>query len=305
MLIKRHTTEYKGSGLWRRRGWNRLLMAVLSIVMILSCFSVLPGDFVKAKAITEPHIEISQIISIDGTPKNDYNDTFKYTLKSIEGTAPLPGGSTGEYTFNLTGNTNIIFDIYVTAPPENPKETDIYYTHAGVYKYKLTEEKLSEDDEFICENEEYIINVYIENGPDGLKFGCVEVLDKNGNKPSSSSMTIPFTNTYTGEVTKSDSDKDKPTPVPVKTPEPEAEPTAVPGEVDPTDAPAKPTKKPAKKDPTPKPAKTESGDHENDNKKKPKTGDKAALGFWLMVMILSFAGLLIIIREKNRMRISK
>jgi hypothetical protein len=86
--------------------------------------------------------------------------------------------------------------------------TAIKYTKAGVYEYTLERTSASGISEselanYKLDNSKYTIRVYIVYDNTDLTFGCIEVVDKNGNKPDEICYIhgVPFDESTGDEIT--------------------------------------------------------------------------------------------------------
>ena len=107
----------------------------------------------------------------------------------MNGTEPLPDGSSGSYTFSVKGNGSFGMDILVPADSDTGS-TSIRYTKAGVYEYTLertgasgaSAERMSE---YKLDDSKYTVRMYIVYDDTTVTLGCIEVIDEKGNKPDS------------------------------------------------------------------------------------------------------------------------
>lgn len=184
---------------------NRLNVA---IVMILILTVILQSSFgTRAATSKTPRLEVSQKFQSQGKDVNEDNVICEYKLTGVDGTEPLPNGSSGSYTFAIKGNGKFGMDILVPTD-SGSGSTAIKYTKAGVYEYTLERTSASGISEselanYKLDNSKYTIRVYIVYDNTDLTFGCIEVVDKNGNKPDEICYIhgVPFDESTGDEIT--------------------------------------------------------------------------------------------------------
>ncbi len=166
---------------------NRLNAIVTVILVLAVIFQT--GLSSVAAPIKTPRLEISQKFKMSGADASEDDVICEYTLKGVDGTEPLPDGSSGSYTFSVKGNGSFGMDILVPADSDTGS-TSIRYTKAGVYEYTLertgasgaSAERMSE---YKLDDSKYTVRMYIVYDDTTVTLGCIEVIDEKGNKPDS------------------------------------------------------------------------------------------------------------------------
>ena len=190
---------------------------LLTLIFVLLC-TIYPCLEARADVINVPKLSISQIFEYSGKEYQDNELVCSYELKGKNGNEPLPEGYSGSFGFTLNGTDNLELNILLGDEASKGKY-DIRYTALGIYEYKLKQERGSGSGDvtrdYKLDTTEYTVRVYIINGDDGISFGCIEVVDGNGEKPSQ----VEFQNEYIGnKFNEPPSDKNKAPDATVKNP---------------------------------------------------------------------------------------
>lgn len=167
---------FVGNALGRSAGAFAALFCAVALALALPSLALADAPGADQRALT-----VKQAVSASGQVPASLSESFGYELAAASVDAALPAGaSDGVYSFKLDGD-GAERSFYVGGTGEGALD----FLHAGVYSYtlKCTESPAVEGME--VDASEYAVRISVENAPDGLRLGWVEIRDSSGAKPHS------------------------------------------------------------------------------------------------------------------------
>lgn len=135
----------------RCRGATGLLTLALLFILTAALTAVLPftGSRVSA-AEGAPPLSVKQVITVeDGSPSSEQ---IAYHMEAVTPGAPLPGGATGNFLFDISGT-----EAEYVLP-------DITYTEPGTYVYSISRVSGGELTGYTYDDAAFTIEVYVSPG---------------------------------------------------------------------------------------------------------------------------------------------
>ena len=178
-----------------------LILTVLALSTVMLCSAQTFAD--TSGNVT---LSVGQSFNVMGTTEEGFSDSRDYQLTASDSSNPMPAGTSGgAYTFTLTGDDEHVFTTSGDGGTVN--EPALYFSHAGVYEYKLMPLTTEPDERYDYEDTTYTVRIYVKNNP--LKSGdlIVEKIvceNNQGEKPD----YVRYHCSYKGEAIDPDDDPD-------------------------------------------------------------------------------------------------
>lgn len=176
--------------------------AMLATMAIVPASAADPGYFVTEE------FTITKTLNL---PENTYAPQKDFTFNVAPATASnqqltaaeqskgveygIAGGVTSQAKATITANQAANDSNQVTADATFEVTIDGIFTHAGSYKYVVTESSTNGDD-FKYDGNTLILYVNIINGDEGLELDYVELVDPDGGTDGAATKIDGFTNDY-------------------------------------------------------------------------------------------------------------
>lgn len=143
-----------------RNKWARHTLACL-LIMCLGLSIKLPSFAGAAQA--EATLIVSQEFTVKNGNEPSVGTAIKYKLIPLESGIPMPEGTNaeGEYHFTMDGTAQTIIKMT--------------YDHADVYEYQVQPVIEKEHEGYTYDKAIYDINIYVENGKDGLLLAVIGI----------------------------------------------------------------------------------------------------------------------------------